>query len=409
MKTSKNLFGEICSFRNLLQAFYKARRGKRDKRYVGAFELNLEQEILGLKSELESGIYKPSPLHRFVVRDPKSRVIHAPAFRDRVVHHAVCNVLEPIFDKTFIFDSYASRKGKGTHAALERFDDFERKVSGNGRLVLHAMDNNMVVGWAFKADIRHYFPSIDHEILLKLLERKTSDRRVLSLLRLILESYSPRPDIGMPLGALTSQLFANVYLNPLDHFVKERLVAKFYLRYLDDFVVLDRSKESLEEMKVQIYDFLANRLKLELHPEKSSIFPLHRGVGLLGFRVFYHYRLLRKSNLANFERRLESQEREVLSGNLSKVDFEKSLAGWLAHASWADTYKLRKRIESRAQRVLSERTNISHGLAPAANDTHGIEWRGRHSIDRSPRFRGQISRKFLRIASTSENFSTERI
>jgi hypothetical protein len=323
-------------------------------------------------------------LHRFVIRDPKSRVIHAPAFRDRVVHHAICSVLEPIFDKTFIHDSYASRKGKGTHAALERFDAFQRKLTANGTLVPHAKDSNileersprkveafrdigklmlsedfsgsrrcyassqMVRGWAFKADIRHYFPSVDHGILLKLLERKISDRRVLSLLRLILESYAPRPGIGMPLGALTSQLFANVYLNPLDHFVKEELNSRFYLRYLDDFVILDRSQENIKGIKSEISGFLSEKLKLNMHPEKSSIFPLHRGVGLLGFRAFYHYRLLRKSNVLHFYRRLAEQEQAYRTGALSKEVFEKSIAGWIAHASWGNTYKLRMRVADRS-------------------------------------------------------------
>jgi retron-type reverse transcriptase len=395
MKTCKDLFGEICSFRNLLQAFYKARRGKRDKRYVGAFELNLEGEILALQRELQEGTYRPSPLHRFVIRDPKSRVIHAPAFRDRVVHHAICNVLEPIFDRTFIFDSYASRKGKGTHAALERFDAFQRKLTANGKLVSHAKDGNilekrsprkaeafrdigklmlsedfsgyrrcyassqMVCGWAFKADIRHYFPSIDHEILMSLLRRKVGDERVLDLLAMILKAYSPEGCKGMPLGALTSQLFANVYLNPLDHFVKGNLHAKFYLRYLDDSVILERSKEKLEGMKSQISDFLISRLNLELHPEKSRISPFHRGVGLLGFRVFYHYRLLKKSNLAHFYRRLAEQEQAHLTGALSKENFEKSVAGWLAHAAWGNTYKLRERVLRNAF-VLCFRGNI-HG------------------------------------------------
>jgi len=336
MKTYKNLYEKICSFENLLDAYRGARKGKRSIDYVGRFELGLEQELLMLKQELESETYRPSPLHRFVVRDPKTRVIHAPAFRDRVVHHAICNVLEPIFDKTFIYDSYASRKCKGMHAALERFDEFKRKVSRNGSLVPHAVGDNMVAGWCLKADIRHYFPSIDHGVLLGLLSRKVRDCRVLELLRLIIESYAPKPGKGMPLGALTSQLFANVYLNPLDHFVKERLHAKYYIRYLDDFVILDRSREHLERIKAEVERLLRDELKLELHPEKTSIFPMHRGVSLLGFRCFYHHRLLRKSTIGNFLRKMNTIEDEN--------ERRRSIEGWLAHAAWGNTYRLRTKF-----------------------------------------------------------------
>jgi retron-type reverse transcriptase len=184
----------------------------------------------------------------------------------------------------------------------------------------------MVGGWVLKADIRHYFPSIDHEVLMKLLRRKIADERVLSLLKKIIEAYVIESGRGMPLGALTSQLFANVYLNPLDHFIKEKLRVKFYLRYLDDFVLLHSSRQQLEEWKYEIEKFLSSELKLQLHPEKTSIFPLHHGVPLLGFRCFYYYRLLKKSNLRHFLRKLESIEDDE--------ERQKSLEGWLAHAAW---------------------------------------------------------------------------
>jgi len=359
MKTYNNLYDKIHSFENLIEAYNKAKLGKRPKKYVREFEANLEQEIFQLKYELENQTYHPSPLHRFVIHDPKTRVIHAPAFRDRVVHHAICNIIEPIFDKTFIFDSYASRKGKGTHKALIRFDEFKHKVSRNGLLSPHALETNMIRGYVFKADIRHYFPSVDHEVLMNLIKIKISDKKVLRLLRMFIECYSSDLDKGMPLGALTSQLFANVYLNPLDHFVKEKLRLKYYIRYLDDFAILNESKIRLEVIKSDVENFLSNELKLELHPEKSKIFPLHKGITLLGFRIFYHHRLLKKSNLKQFFRRFEIMEEELYEGLIDELDFEARVDGWLAHAKWGNTYKIQNDVKKSVSRILDQGNQFS--------------------------------------------------
>jgi retron-type reverse transcriptase len=347
MKTYSGLFEKICLMKNLRLAHRKARKGKGKRPYVQAFESRLDKNLLSLQRELLRGTYSPLPMRRFIISDPKTRVIHAPAFRDRVVHHAICNILGPIFEKSFIHDSYASRKGKGTHAALLRFDVFMRKASRNGTPAPFAKDNNMVKGWALKADIRHYFPSVDHEILLELLGRKIRDRKVLKLLEMIMKAYATSPGKGIPLGALTSQLFANIYLNPLDHFIKEKLGAKLYLRYLDDFVLLGSSMRQLEAWRQGIGNFLASELKLELHPEKTHISPLHHGTSLLGFRVFSHFRLLKKPRkyyLAKFSSLKEPYGCVPAGTEL----FEGAVSGWMAHACWGGTYKLRKEIRSPA-------------------------------------------------------------
>lgn len=344
MKTYNDLFSEVCSLENLGLAFRKARRGKSGKWYVKQFESNLNHELEKLKTELESATYKPQPLKRFVIKDPKTRVIHASAFRDRVVHHAICNIIEPIFDKTFIYDSYANRKHKGSHAALERFDAFKRKVAQNGKLVQHAKDDNMVVGYTLKCDIRHYFQTVDNEILLKILGKKIADRKLLNLIKVILDNHDSRTKgKGMPLGNLTSQFFANVYLNELDYYVKHVLKAKHYMRYVDDFVILDRSKEKLALWKWLINNFLKQRLELELHPEKSKIMPLHNGVNLLGFRVFYHYKLPRKRNLRNFKRRLLDARRLMVGEADGKA--KKMLEGWFGYIMHGNTYKLRMKMK----------------------------------------------------------------
>lgn len=189
MKTYKNLFEQLTAYENLEEAFRNARKGKSSLGYVVEFEKGLKENLISLKQELENSTYNPKPLKRFVIKDPKTRVIHSSAFRDRIVHHALCNIIEPIFEKSFIYDSYANRKRKGTLKAIQRFDYFKRKVSFNGKRKINAYDNNDVLGYALKADIRHYFEEVDHEILLKIIERKIKDSKVLWLIRKILNNY----------------------------------------------------------------------------------------------------------------------------------------------------------------------------------------------------------------------------
>lgn len=202
-------------------------------------------------------------------------------------------------------------------------------------------------GYALKADIKHYFDSIDHAILLGIIRRKIRDHRVLRLIRIILRNHKTRaPGKGMPLGNLTSQFFANVYLSELDYFVKHTLKAKHYLRYVDDFVILHNDKSILERWKREIGGFLKSSLKLELHPEKSRIIPLQKGIALLGFRIFRHYRLLKRSNARRIWKRLRRFRQKYGAGEMEKEEISRSLDGWLAYAGFADTYKLRMRVSS---------------------------------------------------------------
>ena len=362
MKTHKNLYGKVCHLDNLRQAFKKARKGKSKKEYVKEFEIDLEGNLLQLKKELENMTYEPGPLKIFVIRDPKTRVISASHFRDMVAHHALCSIIEPIFDTAFIHDSYASRKDKGTHAALRRFDGFKRKVSCNGRLLRNAKDSNMVIGHVLKADIKHYFPSVDHEVMMRIIRKRIKDKKLLWLIRKILDNHeSKKPGKGMPIGNLTSQLFANIYLNELDYFVKHRLRAKYYIRYMDDFLILHKSKGILLEWKSHIADFLKT-IKLELHPEKSRVFPLHRGVSFLGYRIFYHYKLLRKSNIRMLENRLYEFKKLHDKNEIHQEKTMQSLESWLAYARYADSYLLRKEIMKRFNMLF----NVSHKPKPEA-------------------------------------------
>jgi len=344
MKTYRNLYAELHSIENLYLAFRKAKKGKSKKAYVKKFESDLKNNLLKLKTELETMSYRPRKLERFVIHDPRTRVIYASDFRDRVIHHALCNIIEPIFDKAFIFDSYANRKKKGTISAILRFDKFKRKVTRNSRLVKNAKDSNMVIGYVLKADIRHYFDTVCHNILMQIIFRKIKDDKVLWLIRKILYNHECKiPGKGMPIGNLTSQFFANVYLNELDYFIKHKLGTKYYIRYVDDFVILDRSKDKLEIFKKQINEFL-KAIKLELHPEKSKVIALHHGINLLGFRIFYHYKLPYKRNVRRFDKRLNRLLFLYKEGKISKEKIIESIDSWFAYAMWANTYGMRKAI-----------------------------------------------------------------
>ena len=350
MKTYRKLYPKLYDYENLFLAYKKARKGKTKKLYVIEFESNLQNNLLQLQKELIERTYQPEPIVIVVIRDPKTRKIGKAAFRDRVIHHALVNILHPIFDPMFISDNFASRKEKGHHLALERFDSFLRKISHNGEKLKGIEDNNYIAGYALKADVAKYFESIDHEILLRIIEEKVKDKEVLWLVNQILKYNAAVRGRGMPLGNYTSQFFANVYLNKLDYFVKHTLRAKYYLRYVDDFVILDKNEKKLERYKKYIDQYLYN-LGLKLHPTKSRVIPLHQGVPLLGFRVFYHYRLLKESSIRQIKRNLNIWKRNYVKG----VPYENimpRLEGWLAHAKHGNTFNLRRKILKEFNRFL---------------------------------------------------------
>jgi RNA-directed DNA polymerase len=331
MKTYKNLYPEIYSKKNLILSWKKARKGKTKKEYVVNFEKEIVKNINSLYKELKNQTYKPKPMEVFVLRDPKTRKISRSDFRDRVVHHALCNIIEPIFDKTFIYDNCANRKGKGSLFALERFEKFRRKVT----------KNFSSSGYCFKADIKHYFKEINHGVLLKLIKNKIKCERTISLIKLILKNGFCEK--GMPLGNLTSQFFANLYLNAFDYFVKLELRAKNYIRYVDDFVIIHPSEIQLKIWKEKIKTFLNKKLILELHPDKSNIMNLSKGIDFVGFRNFYYYRLLRKRSYFSIKNKIKDFNKAKISEN----EFKEIWQGWNAYANWANTYNLRKSLKNK--------------------------------------------------------------
>jgi len=346
VKTYKNLWSNLCSMENLELAYRKAKRHKSRNPRIIEFEKHWQLHLCILHKELITKAYKPMPLRKFVLRDPKTRIICVSDFRDRIVHHALVNVLRPIFEPRFIHDSYASRKGKGTLAAIERFDEFKRRLTRNGKLCADARNNNDVIGYVLKADIRHYFPTVDHDILLNIIYERVKDDDVRWLTKTILDNYeTEEPNKGMPLGNWTSQFFANIYLNELDQFVKHTLRAKHYIRYVDDFVIMHESKSKLQEYEVKIKEFL-NRLKLELHPDKCSITPLRNGVSFLGFKIFYHHKIVRKRNLRKIKNKLAEALAKYKKGIMSATEVTDILNGWSAYAMQGNTYQLREKLNS---------------------------------------------------------------
>lgn len=314
------MFERIISLENLLSAWREFKRGKAQKQDVQEFELELEESLFEINRSLSERAYRPEPYVSFFVTDPKLRHIHKAGVRDRVVHQAIFRILYPLFDKTFIHDSYSCRVGKGTHRGVRQLKRYLAKATANYRRPAYAL----------KCDIKKFFDSIDHGILLSLVRTQVNDKDVLWLLDKIVASFPH----GLPLGNVTSQLFANVYLNELDQWAKRELKAKYYLRYCDDFLLLHRDRAYLESLVPQIAGFLADRLKLELHPKKVSIQKVSQGVDFLGYVVLPHAVVLRTRTKRRMLRRLAVDKSDSV---------KQSYLGLLSHAN---TFKLRKRVKA---------------------------------------------------------------
>jgi len=300
------LFSEIISVKNLLLAWHEFKRGKLKKRDVQEFVLNLEDHLFTLHDDLAQGTYSHSPYTSFFVRDPKLRHIHKPAVRDRILHHAIVLSIEPLFEPYFIFNSYSSRLGKGTHAAVAQLR----------RLAWHVSRNNTKTIWILQCDVRKFFDSVDHDILLRLVRRRIIDDNLLGLIERIVRSYHTTPGKGIPLGNLTSQLLSNVYLNELDQFITKRLGIQNYVRYADDIAIVGRNKIALEGLTSVIQEFLDEKLKLTLHPRKIILRKWHQGVDFLGYVVFPHYSILRTKTKRRMLRRLNQKNLQSYLGIL---------------------------------------------------------------------------------------------
>jgi retron-type reverse transcriptase len=343
MKRYGNLWSQITAFENLLQASKQAQKGKRFRPNVLSFNYQLETELFQLQTELQTQTYIPGEYHTFEIYEPKPRLISAAPYRDRVVHHALCNVIVPIFDRGFISDSYANRVGYGTHRALRRFVEFAR----SSRYVL-------------QCDIQKYFPSIDHDILKSILFKKLKCPETIGLMDTIINcsnpqvpvlEYFPGDDLftpndrrrGLPIGNLTSQFFANCYLNELDHFVKRSLKCQKYLRYVDDFALFSDDRSFLAEARSAIEEFLC-QLRLKIHPIKSQLFETAIGANFVGFRVLSDRIRVRNDNLRRGRKRMHQLETDWLKGTIDTAQLQTCLRSWNAYLSHGDTWRLREKI-----------------------------------------------------------------
>ena len=343
MKRTGNLWEHIVAYENLLTAYRKARRGKRRRRVVEQFEFRRELELVILQQELSDNTYQPGGYDTFMLYDTKARMISAAPFRDRVVHHALCNVIEPIFEQTFIHDSYASRAGRGTHAAIRRYQQFAREYN-----------------WVLKCDVRQFFPSIDHQILKQRVARKIKDPRVLALVATIIDhsnaqasvpGFFPGDDLftanerrrGLPIGNQTSQFFGNVFLDALDHFVKEVLGCPAYIRYVDDFVLLGNDKGELADMRDAIEQFLIS-LRLWLHPKKRVISRTQDGVRFLGFRVWPNRIWFCGNSIRRVRRRVRQMQEEFARGISSLEQIRQRINAWNGHAAMVTGTRYRSRL-----------------------------------------------------------------
>lgn len=356
-----NLFDVISDFGALLKAFYRARRGKSLKVKVCEFEFFLEKNILQLRYLLKSGSYIPSPYTHFIVFDPKMRQVSAPVFRDRVVQHSLVAVIEPLFEKKFIFDSYACRREKGTHFGAKRVKKFLMAVRS-----LYGEKSDVYI---LQSDVRKYFQSISWDILLSLIGKTIQCKETINLIEKIITTHEengtkeekekngkqlslfvekkeevPAVSValrkGLPIGNLTSQLFANIYLNELDHFIKEELKERWYGRYMDDFFIIHPDKEHLREAKEKIRLFLDEKLGLELHPKKTMIQHIKNGVPFVGYRIFFDHILVRGGTLLRMQKKYRKKVILLKEGIIKQEKFQETRASIGGHFKHADAHRL---------------------------------------------------------------------
>lgn len=340
----QNSFEQLCSWDNLYFAWSKASKGKRSKQSVSLFESRLEENLISLQRNLQGQSWCPGGYVSFYIHDPKRRLISAAPFPDRVVHHALCNIIEPVFERSFVRESYANRIGKGNHRALQSTHDYSRKFA-----------------FVLQLDIRKFFPNIDHAVLRHLLTKKISDERIMWLIDSILESGQrvlcnerhahlfPGDDLlslmrpcGLPIGNLTSQFWANVYMNPLDHFIKRELRCKGYVRYVDDLLLFSDVKETLWNWQ-QVIEKRLQQMRLQFH-SGSHPKPVSEGISFLGFRVFPDRIRIKKRKGVQYQRKLKEFIEDYNKGNIMAEALLDSVIAWNNHARYGNTLNLRKKM-----------------------------------------------------------------
>ena len=332
--THNNLYPKIYDIGNLYYVYIKAAKGKRYRPEVLKFSANLESNLIKIQNELINKNYQTGIYNNFYIYEPKKRLVSALPFRDRIVQHALCNIIGPLFEAKMIYDSYACRNYKGTHKAVDQTQNF-----------INNAENKWGKAYCLKCDIAKYFPNIQHDILKHIIRRTISCSDTLYLLDSIIDSTGEGDsnNRGIPIGNLTSQLLANVYLNQLDHFAKEVLCEHYYVRYMDDFIFITETKQHLWKILGQIKIYLKQNLGLDLN-KKTSIFPTNQGVDFCGYRIWSSYKLLRKRSVKTMKRKLKVYKKKYETGQIELEEINCSIQSWLGHAKHADTYRLRKKM-----------------------------------------------------------------
>jgi RNA-directed DNA polymerase len=332
MKRTGHLFCDVCSFAALTTAALRAARGKKTKHRVVLFLQDLEHEAIQLEKELLTKSYQPRPYRTFKIYEPKERMICAADFRDRVVHHAVCRVMEPIFERSLVYDTYACRRNKGPLLAVKRAQEYCRR-----RI------------YFMKLDVQKFFDSVDHSALKSQLRRKVKDAGLLWLLDVFIDHPVPwtQPGKGVPIGNLTSQHFANFYLSGLDHFVKERLRIEGYVRYMDDLVLWADEKDTLWDAAARIEAYLETKLFLKVKPGALCVAPVSQGLPFLGFRIFPGVIRIARPGWRRFRRKVQSRNNGLAKRAIDSEQWTRSMASLLGYMQQADTRNLRASLFKR--------------------------------------------------------------
>ncbi|MBI5465844.1 MAG: group II intron reverse transcriptase domain-containing protein [Candidatus Kerfeldbacteria bacterium] len=334
-------FEELVSPENIFRAWAEFRRGKLGKLDVLKFERYLEDNVFELHQELYSRTYRHQPYQTFHIYDPKHRIISKATVRDRLAHHLVFDYLHAIFDKTFIYHSYSSRPEKGTHLAVRNLATALRQVSHNYTRPAYAL----------KCDIRKFFYSVSHQKLFRIIKNRLHDQAASWLVSEIIESFPNSSKssgggdcLGLPIGNLTSQIFANIYLNELDKFVTQTLSTRHYFRYADDFIMVHDDAAYLQDLILPIGRFLKQELSLELHPKKVILRKLSQGVDFLGYVVLPHYTVLRTRTKRRMFKKLWQKQLEVLNSAWDSERFNQSVQSYLGTLQHCQGFKLAERL-----------------------------------------------------------------
>ena len=350
---TKNLFEKAIDYNNLKESYKRTQFGKRKyKKEAILFDMARERNLVKLWRELKNETYTPSDYIEFKVYEPKERIINAPKIRDKIVQFSVHTVLQDVYYSKFINSSYACLEGRGTHRAVN-------KVQHNIR---HCKWKNGG-GWILKMDVAKFFYSINRDILKRIIRKKIKDKKFLVLLDKIIDS-SPEGEKGIPLGNVTSQDFANIYLNEVDQYAKRYLGLKYYVRYMDDIIIVVPTKEEAQDARDKIIKFLDEKLDLKTN-NKTKIFPIEQGVNAYGFKIFTTHKLVRNSAKSAMKRRIKAMDRKIQSGEISEKYVQNCVSSWLGHARHSNSYNLSKKIFNKYKYIKIENDKYKFGKIDA--------------------------------------------